>query len=90
MVGGAGYMAGKRMAAGQQREAAQNEQIAELQATQSQQYAAAPQQPPAAPATGAPITSEAERVEALTKLKTLLHSGVLTHEQFDAERQKLL
>jgi putative oligomerization/nucleic acid binding protein len=90
MVGGAGYMAGKRRAAGQQQEATQNEQIADLQATQGQQPTAAPQQPPSAPATGAPVASETERIEALTKLKTLLDSGVLTQEQFDAERQKLL
>ena len=90
MVGGAGYMAGKRRAAGQQQEAMQNEQIADLQATQGQQPAAAPQQPASAPAAGAPVASETERIEALTKLKTLLDSGVLTQEQFDAERQKLL
>ena len=86
MVGGAGYMAGKRRQAGQEQEAAQNQQIADLQAQQQVQ----PAPPQQAPATGAPVASETERIEALTKLKTLLDSGVLTQEQFDAERQKLL
>ena len=31
-----------------------------------------------------------DRIEALTKLKSLRDDGVLTQEQFDAERQKLL
>jgi hypothetical protein len=51
----------------------------------------------AAPAREAPGTppaggaaSEADRVEALTKLKGLLDSGVLTEEQYEAEKQKLL
>jgi hypothetical protein len=35
-------------------------------------------------------SSEAERVEALTKLKGLFDSGVLTKEQYEAERRKLL
>ena len=47
--------------------------------------AAAP--PPGAPAAS---TSEVGRVEALTKLKDLLDSGVLTEEQYEAEKQKLL
>ena len=34
--------------------------------------------------------SEAERIDALTKLKGLLDSGVLTQEQFEAEKAKLL
>lgn len=75
MVGGAGYMAGKKMSGGQQ---------------QQQQPAAPEQQQPAPPAASAPVASETERIEALTKLKSLLDSGVLTQEQFDAERQKLL
>jgi transcription initiation factor TFIID subunit TAF12 len=45
--------------------------------------------PPAAPAPPSPV-SETERVEALNKLKDLLDSGVLTEEQYEAEKQKLL
>jgi membrane protease subunit (stomatin/prohibitin family) len=88
MVGGAGYVAGKHMAAGRQREDAQDQEISQLEQTQGQP---APQRPQAqAPQQTTPVTSEADRVEALTKLKSLLDDGVLTQEQFDAERQKLL
>jgi hypothetical protein len=33
--------------------------------------------------------SEANRIDALTKLKTLLDDGVLTQEQYDSERARL-
>ena len=32
--------------------------------------------------------SEAERIEALRKLESLLESGVLTQEQYESERQR--
>jgi hypothetical protein len=44
---------------------------------------------PSAPPVG-PSSSAAERVEALTKLRQLLDSGVLTEEQYEAEKKKLL
>jgi hypothetical protein len=47
-----------------------------------------PSAPPVGPAGAS--SSEAERIEALTKLKDLLDSGVLTEEQYEAERKKLL
>ena len=84
MVGGAGYAVGKRRAANAQHEQAQDQQIA------AQQAPAAPPQaqpPPAAPPAGQ--TSETERIDALTKLKSLLDSGVLTQEQYESERQRL-
>src|SRR5213078_1399602 len=81
MVGGAGYAVGKRRAANAQHEQAQDAQIAA-----EQPAPAAPQaQPPAA----ATQPSETERIEALTKLKALLDSGVLTQEQYESERQRL-
>jgi membrane protease subunit (stomatin/prohibitin family) len=87
MVGGAGYAAGKHMQRKSEHEA---EQDAQIQATQQQpppaQQAAAP--PPAAPPSQE--MNEAERIDALKKLKDLLDSGVLTQEQFDAEKAKLL
>ena len=76
MVGGAGYAVGKRRAAGQQHEAEQDAALAQQ----------AP--PPAAPAPAA--MSESERIEALTNLKELLDTGVLTQAEFDAQKQKLL
>jgi hypothetical protein len=84
MVGGAGYAVGKRRAATAQHEQAQDEQLAAQQPTQ-----APPQAQPPAPAAAAGQSSETERIEALTKLKALLDSGVLTQEQFESERQRL-
>jgi membrane protease subunit (stomatin/prohibitin family) len=82
MVGGAGYAVGKRRAASQQHEYAQDEQLAEMQQ---------PQAPPAAAAPPAPAAmSESERIEALKNLKELLDTGVLTQAEFDAQKQKLL
>jgi hypothetical protein len=84
MVGGAGYMAGKRAQQNAEHEAGQDAQIAAVQ-----QPAA-----PGAPAQAAPAQptamSDAERIDALTKLKGLLDSGVLTQEEFAAEKAKLL
>jgi membrane protease subunit (stomatin/prohibitin family) len=80
MVGGAGYAAGRRMSAQAQHEAAQDEQLAYVQQGQGQS------QTQAAPA----AQSNADRIQALTQLKDLLDSGVLTQEEFDAEKRKLL
>ena len=84
MVGGAGYAVGKRRAASAEHEQAQDAQIAQQQQAPPPQ-AQAP--PPAAPAGGE--MSETDRIEALTKLKSLLDSGVLTQEQYESERQRL-
>ena len=84
MVGGAGYAVGKRRAATAQHEQAQDEQIAAQQPQPAPPQAQAP-----APAAAAAQPSETERIEALTKLKALLDSGVLTQEQYESERQRL-
>jgi Short C-terminal domain len=81
MVGGAGYAVGKRSAASAQREQSQDAQIANLQQSQAP--------PPQAPAPAAGKSLETDRIEALTKLKSLLDSGVLTQEQYESERQRL-
>ncbi len=80
MVGGAGYAVGKHRAAKAEQEQAQNAPVAAQTTPQ--------EQPPAAPPQGGQ-GSEADRIEALTKLKSLLDSGVLTQEQYESERQKL-
>jgi Short C-terminal domain len=77
MVGGAGYAVGKRRAASAEHEQAQDAQLAQQQA----------QPPAAAPAGGQ--SSGTDRIDALTKLKSLLDSGVLTQEQYESERQRL-
>jgi hypothetical protein len=43
----------------------------------------------AQPAAAAHFQPETERIEALTKLKSLLDSGVLTREQYESERLRL-
>jgi hypothetical protein len=88
VVGGVAYGAGRHAANKNAQEQAQNEQIAELQ--QQQAYAAAPPPEPApapAPAAAAPQT---DMVAQLTQLKSLLDSGALSQEEFDAAKQKLL
>jgi hypothetical protein len=42
-----------------------------------------------APASVDDAASEANRIDALTKLKSLLDDGVLTREQYDSERARL-
>lgn len=85
MVGGAGYAVGKRAQRSSEHEAEQDAQLAEAQ------QPAAPAQTAAPTEAAAPTAmSEAERIDALTKLKGLLDSGVLTQEEFDAEKAKLL
>jgi hypothetical protein len=86
MVGGAGYAVGKRAQRKSEHEAEQDAQIQQGQEPQAAPAAAAPPPPAAAPA----AMSEADRIDALTKLKGLLDSGVLTQEQFEAEKAKLL
>jgi Short C-terminal domain len=55
------------------------------------QAQAAPSAVPAQAATDpeAGAASEANRIDALTKLKSLLDSGVLTQEQYDSEHARL-
>ena len=79
MVGGAGYAVGKRRAQSQEHEAEQDAQI---------QQQAQPSQAP--PATGGGEMSEMDRIDALKKLGDLHDSGVLTDEQFEAEKEKLI
>jgi hypothetical protein len=38
----------------------------------------------------APRMSERERLDSLARLKDLLDAGVLTREEFDAEKQRIL
>ena len=92
MVGGAAYYAGRKVAQGDQREAGQEARLQELEAQQAQpQYAPPPPQyaaaPPAPPPPSAPARSPAEQ---LTDLKKLLDAGVLTQEEFDVEKAKVL
>jgi hypothetical protein len=77
MVGGVGYMAGKSAANRASREESQEERLASVE---GQQAAGAP---PAA----APAASSAEQLKQLAELRD---SGVLTPEEFEREKQKVL
>jgi hypothetical protein len=83
MVGGAGYMAGKSAANRSGRESDQEQRIAELENAQ-----AAPPPPPPAPVASAPAGPSA--IEQLTQLGELRDKGVLTAEEFEREKQKVL
>jgi len=87
MIGGAGYMAGKKAVRGQQREQDQEERLAALEQQQGAPQAAAPAQAAPAPAAAAPAT---DVVGELTKLKGLLDAGVLTQEEFEQAKAKVL
>jgi hypothetical protein len=81
MLGGAGYMAGKRGQRGQDREAEQEQRLQDLEG----------QQQPAAPAApAAPAGGGDDLVSKLQQLAELQKSGVLSQEEFDAAKQKLL
>lgn len=75
IVGGAAYAAGKHSADQAQDEAEQNAQIEALSQQQRDREAAEP---------GADVLTQLER------LKQLLDDGVLTQDEFDAQKQKLL
>lgn len=90
MVGGAAYATGKHVQRNQQHEYEQDQALDEMQQQQQPpQYQAPPPPPPPAPAAAAP-TSAADQVAALTQLKSLLDAGVLTQDEFDGQKQKIL
>jgi membrane protease subunit (stomatin/prohibitin family) len=80
IVGGAAYHVGKKVQTGRDQDAAQQQQIDDLQAQQSQQ----------APAPAAAAPSEEDSMAQLTQLKSLLDQGVLTQAEFDMQKSKIL
>ena len=95
MVAGAGYAVAKSGDKKRAAEQSQNQQIADQQqqidALQAQQ---APPPPPAAPApvaaAPAPAAAADDRVDQLVKLKGLLDAGVLSEDEFAAEKARIL
>ncbi len=79
MVGGAGYYAGKKMQEGREEEATQDTRIDQLE---SQQGA------PSAPEASGGISGNT--IDQLKQLGELRDQGILTDEEFDAQKQKLL
>ena len=82
MVGGGAYYAGKKSQERGEREADQEDRLQQLEAQQSAQ------QPAPAPAAARGMTDDT--IEQLKKLGELRDSGVLTDEEFEAQKQKLL
>ena len=80
MVGGAGYAAGKHRARAAQPDP-QPQQASPPPQTQATQEASA---------TEGGGMSEMDRIDALKKLGELHDSGVLTDDQFEAEKERLI
>jgi hypothetical protein len=91
VVGGAGYMAGKKVAAGREAEADQNARIDQLE---QQQYAAPPAAPappaPPAPPPAPPAAAGDDTVAQLKQLADLHSAGALNDAEFEAAKAKLL
>ena len=84
IVGGAAYAAGKHVQGGRDAEAGQEaDQEARLEQLEAQQGAAQ-----AAPAAPGAISDAA--IEQLQKLAELQKAGVLTQQEFDDQKRKLL
>jgi hypothetical protein len=83
MVGGAAYYAGKKGSERAQREADQENRLEELESQQPQQAA-----PP--PAAAAPAGVSPDAIEQLKQLAELKDQGVLTQEEFDIQKRRLL
>jgi Short C-terminal domain len=83
MVGGVAYHAGKKVQEGREEDAYRDAEIAELQA---QQAAAAP--PAAAPASAGGMS--ADTINQLKQLGELKDQGILTEDEFEAQKRKLL
>jgi len=88
MVAGAGYAVAKSGSRKQAAEQAQNQQMADQQAQIDQLQAQPP--PPAAAAPAAAAPAEDDRVDQLVKLKGLLDAGVLSADEFAAEKARIL
>jgi len=88
MVGGTAYYAGKKVQQGREEDAYRDQRIDELESQQQQQAYQAPPPPPApAPAAGG-ISPDA--VEQLKQLADLKAQCILTDEEFDAQKKKIL
>ena len=100
MVGGGAYMAGKNRQRSMERESDQEARLQELEYQQGGGYGGAPPPPappappPAPVAAAAPVAAPAapggDMVSKLKELKELLDAGVLTQDEFDTAKQKLL
>ena len=93
MVGGAGYVAGKRVADRRAMDQEQEERISALEYEQQAPPMQAPPPPPAPVAAAPPPPAaggQTDLVSRLQQLASLKDQGVLSPEEFDAAKQKLL
>ena len=81
MVGGVAYHAGKKVQEGREEDYDRDARIAELEEQQMRQQA------PAAPAASG---GSDDMIAQLEKLGQLRDQGILTEEEFAAQKQKLL
>ena len=88
MVGGGAYMAGKHVARGQEAEADQEARIEQLEAQQAAQAAPVAAAPVAAAPAAAPASDDV--ATKLMNLKSLMDQGVLSPEEFQQAKAKLL
>jgi len=90
MVGGTAYYAGKKVQEGREQDAQTEARLQDLEAQQYQQQQQAayapPPPPPPAPSQG--ISPEA--MEQLKQLADLKSQGILTDEEFDSQKRKIL
>jgi putative oligomerization/nucleic acid binding protein len=84
VVGGAAYHAGKRVQEGREEDYDRDARIAELEQQQAMQQAAPPA---AAPAAGGITDDTIAQIQKLGELKT---QGLLTDDEFEAQKRKLL
>ena len=93
-IGGAGYAIGSSRAKGAAQDQAQSQQISDLQAEQEAmkrqtQYAPPPSPQPAAPHDAAGMSTD-DRIAQLQKLGELRASGVLTEQEFQDQKARIL
>jgi multidrug resistance efflux pump len=88
MVGGGAYVAGKHVANNQAEAASQEQRIADLEAQQAAQAAPVAAAPVAAAPAAAPASDDL--ATKLMNLKSLMDQGVLSPEEFQQAKAKLL
>jgi len=86
VVGGVAYHAGKKVQQGREQDAYTEQRLDDLESQQAQ-AAPAPAPAPVAPAAGG-ISDAA--IEQLKQLAALKDQGVLTDEEFEQQKRKLL
>jgi Short C-terminal domain len=90
MIGGTAYMANKAGRASAENEMAEQDQDARLAALEQQQAQAAYQPPPPVAAAPAPAAGGSDLASKLVELKGLMDQGILSQDEFNAAKAKLL